>query len=99
MDPIEEGRRNWLAHDCGPVHQVAAATALTRGQQLATGRMAKVLAEHDLTFAQLEVLVTLADRRTPPGMGELGETLRLHPTTAARTVARLERARYVERVD
>jgi DNA-binding MarR family transcriptional regulator len=32
-------------------------------------------------------------------MGELGAALGLHPTTTARTVARLERARYVERVD
>jgi DNA-binding MarR family transcriptional regulator len=99
MDPIEEGRRNWVGHDSGPVDQVTAATALTRGQQIVTGRVAAVLAEYDLTFAQLEVLVTLADRDTPPGMGELGDTLRLHPTTAARTVGRLERARYVERID
>ncbi|MCT2583538.1 MarR family winged helix-turn-helix transcriptional regulator [Actinophytocola gossypii] len=99
MDPLEEGRRNWLAHDSGPVHQVSAATALTRGQQIATSAMARVLAEHDLTFAQLEILVRLADRPAPLGMGELGDAVKLHPTTAARTVARLERARYVERVD
>ncbi|HEY0451032.1 MarR family winged helix-turn-helix transcriptional regulator [Actinophytocola sp.] len=99
MDPIEEGRRNWLAHDSGPVHQVTAATVLTRGQQIATQRMAGVLAEHDLTFAQLEILVRLAERPEPLGMGELGAAVRLHPTTAARTVSRLERARYVERAD
>lgn len=99
MDPIEEGRRNWLAHGSGPVHQVTAATALTRGQQIATQRMGRVLAEHDLTFAQLEILVRLAEHPEPLGMGELGAAVRLHPTTAARTVARLERARYVERVD
>lgn len=99
MDPIEEGRRNWLAHDSGPVHQVTAATVLTRGQQIATQRMARVLAEHDLTFAQLEILVRLAEHAGPLGMGELGAAVRLHPTTAARTVGRLERARYVERAD
>ncbi|MGH3762794.1 MarR family winged helix-turn-helix transcriptional regulator [Actinophytocola sp.] len=99
MDPIEEGRRNWVAHDSGPVEQVTAATALTRGQQVATRRMAPVLAAHDLTFAQLEVLVALAECDGPLGMGELGASIGLHPTTAARTVARLERARHVERVD
>lgn len=99
MDPIEEGRRNWLAHDSGPVHQVTAATVLTRGQQIATQRMARVLAGYDLTFAQLEILVRLAEHPEPLGMGELGAAVRLHPTTAARTVARLERARYVERTD
>lgn len=99
MDPIEEGRRNWLAHDSGPVHQVTAATVLTRGQQIATRRMARVLAAHDLTFAQLEILVRLAEHPEPLGMGELGAAVRLHPTTAARTVTRLERARYVERAD
>jgi DNA-binding MarR family transcriptional regulator len=99
MDPIAAGRRNWVAHDCGPVEQVTAATALTRAQQIATGRMAPVLAEYDLTFAQLEVLVAVADRDHLVGMGELGAALGLHPTTTARTVARLERARYVERVD
>lgn len=99
MDPIEEGRRNWLAHDSGPVHQVTAATVLTRGQQIATQRMARVLAGYDLTFAQLEILVRLAEHPDPLGMGELGAAVRLHPTTAARTVTRLERARYVERAD
>jgi DNA-binding MarR family transcriptional regulator len=98
VDPIEEGRRNWTAHGCGPVHQVTAATALTRGQQIATRRMTSVLSGHNLTFAQLEVLVALAGHTGPLGMGELGGTLRLHLTTAARTVARLERARYVERI-
>jgi DNA-binding MarR family transcriptional regulator len=99
MDPIAEGRRNWIAHDCGPVEQVTAATALTRAQQIAMGRMGAVLAEYGLTFAQLEVLVAVADRDALVGMGELGAMLGLHPTTTARTVARLERARYVERVD
>src|ERR1700743_991927 len=99
MDPIAAGRRNWVAHDCGPVEQVTAATALTRAQQIATGRMAPVLAGYDLTFAQLEVLIAVADRDHLVGMGELGAMLGLHPTTTARTVARLERARYVERVD
>jgi DNA-binding MarR family transcriptional regulator len=99
MDPIAEGRRNWVAHGCGPVEQVTAATALTRAQQIATGRMAPLLAEYDLTFAQLEVLVAVADHARLVGMGELGAMLGLHPTTTARTVARLERARYVERVD
>jgi DNA-binding MarR family transcriptional regulator len=61
--------------------------------------MAPVLAEYDLTFAQLEVLIAVADRDRLVGMGELGAALGLHPTTTARTVARLERARYVERVD
>ena len=99
MDPIAEGRRNWVAHGCGPVEQVTAATALTRAQQIATRRMAPVLATCDLTFAQLEVLVTVASRDRLVGMGELGTALGLHPTTTARTVARRERARYVERVD
>lgn len=98
MDPIAEGRRNWIAHGCGPVDQVTAATALTRGQQLATRRMAALLAEHDLTFARLEVLVVLADHDAPLGMGQLGDVLHLHPTTAARTVARLERVNFVERI-
>lgn len=99
MDPIAEGRRNWVAYGCGPVEQVTAATALTRAQQIATRRMAPVLATCDLTFAQLEVLIAVAGRDQLVGMGELGAALGLHPTTTARTVARLERARYVERVD
>jgi len=99
MDPIAEGRRNWVAYGCGPVEQVTAATALTRAQQIATRRTAPVLATCDLTFAQLEVLIAVAGRDQLVGMGELGAALRLHPTTTARTVARLERARYVERVD
>jgi DNA-binding MarR family transcriptional regulator len=99
MDPIAEGRRNWVAYGCGPVEQVTAATALTRAQQIATRRMAPVLATCDLTFAQLEVLIAVAGRDRLVGMGELGAALGLHPTTTARTVARLERARYVERVD
>ena len=99
MDPIAEGRRNGVAHGCGPAEQVTAATALTRAQQIATGRMAPVLTGYDLTFAQLEVLVTVDGRDQLIGMGELGAALGLHPTTTARTVARLERERYVERVD
>lgn len=99
MDPIEEGRRNWTAHDCGPVEQVTTATALTRGQQVVTRRLSQQLAGFGLTFAQLEVLVRLADQQVPPTMGDLAAALRLHPTTTARTVARLERSRYVERID
>ncbi|TDC41458.1 MarR family transcriptional regulator [Actinomadura sp. KC345] len=98
MDPIEEGRRNWLEHDSGPVEQISAATALTRGKQIAVRRTAAALGEHGLTFSQFEVLMALAEHAAPLGMGELGAALRLHPTTAARTVARLERAGHVERV-
>ena len=59
------------------MEQVTAATALTRAQQIATGRMAPVLAEYDLTFAQLEVLIAVADRDHLVGMGELGAALGL----------------------
>jgi DNA-binding MarR family transcriptional regulator len=97
-DPIAEGSRNWIDRGCGPIAQVNAATGLTRAQQIVGRRIAHALAEFELTFAQLEVLLALAEAPTPPGMGELGERLRLHPTTAARTVARLEKAQLVERV-
>jgi DNA-binding MarR family transcriptional regulator len=98
-DPIAEGTRIWIERGCGPIAQVNAATGLTRAQQIVGQRIGRALAEFELTFAQLEVLLVLAGAPTPPGMGELGEQLRLHPTTAARTVARLERAQLVERVD
>ncbi len=98
-DPIDEARRQWVAHGWGAAADgMAMVTSLTRVQQLVTERIDAVLRPHDLTFARYEVLRLLAFTRSGSmPMTRLGSLLQVHPTTVSSAVARLEGQGLVER--
>jgi DNA-binding MarR family transcriptional regulator len=98
-DPIEEARRQWVAHGwTGAADGMAMVTSLTRVQQLINERIDAVLRPLDLTFARYEVLRLLAFTRAGSmPMARLGSLLQVHPTTVSSAVARLEAQGLVER--
>ncbi len=98
-DPIEEARRQWVAHGWGDAADgMAMVTSLTRVQQLVNERIDAVLRPLDLTFARYEVLRLLAFTRSGSmPMARLGSLLQVHPTTVSSAVARLEAQGLVER--
>jgi DNA-binding MarR family transcriptional regulator len=98
-DPIDEARRQWVAHGwVAAADGMAMVTSLTRVQQLVTERIDAVLRPHDLTFARYEVLRLLAFTRSGSmPMTRLGSLLQVHPTTVSSAVARLEGQGLVER--
>ncbi|WP_148572901.1 MarR family winged helix-turn-helix transcriptional regulator [Nocardioides caldifontis] len=98
-DPIEEARRQWVAHGWGAAADgMAMVTSLTRVQQLVTERIDAVLRPLDLTFARYEVLRLLAFTRAGSmPMTRLGSLLQVHPTSVSSAVARLEAQGLVER--
>jgi DNA-binding MarR family transcriptional regulator len=91
-DPIEEARRQWVAHGWADAADgMAMVTSLTRVQQLINERIDAVLRPLDLTFARYEVLRLLAFTRAGSmPMTRLGSLLQVHPTTVSSAVARLE---------
>jgi len=98
-DPIEEARRQWVAHGWADAADgMAMVTSLTRVQQLIDERIDAVLRPLDLTFARYEVLRLLAFTRSGSmPMTRLGSLLQVHPTTVSSAVARLEAQGLVER--
>ena len=99
LDPIEEARRQWVAHGWGAAADgMAMVTSLTRVQQLIDERIDAVLRPLELTFARYEVLRLLAFTRSGSmPMTRLGSLLQVHPTTVSSAVARLEAQGLVER--
>jgi DNA-binding MarR family transcriptional regulator len=98
-DPIEEARRQWVAHGWDAAADgMAMVTSLTRVQQLINERIDAVLRPLDLTFARYEVLRLLAFTRSGSmPMARLGSLLQVHPTTVSSAVARLEAQGLVSR--
>lgn len=99
-DPIEEARRQWIAH--GWEHAadgMAAVTSIVRAQQIVLQRIDTVLRPLDLTFARYEILTLLSFTRTGSlPMTKMGALLQVHPTSVTSAVDRLESQGFVERV-
>ena len=56
-DPIEEARRQWVAHGWSEAADgMAAVTSIVRAQQIVLQRIDTVLRPLDLTFARYEIL-------------------------------------------
>jgi len=99
FDPIQEARRQWTDHGWGEVDTMAAATSITRANQIVLGRINEVLATFGLTFSRFEALVLLGLTRAGAlTMGKMGERLMVHPTSVTNTIDRLERDGLVRRV-
>lgn len=99
-DPIEEARRQWIAHGWDNAAEgMAAVTSIVRAQQIVLQRIDTVLRPLDLTFARYEILTLLSFTRTGSlPMTKMGALLQVHPTSVTSAVDRLESQGFVERV-
>lgn len=78
---------------------MAAATSISRAQQIVLARVNDVLAQFDLTFSRFEALALLfMTKHGSLPLGKIGDRLQVHPTSVTNTIDRLERDGFVERV-
>ena len=78
---------------------MAAATSITRAQQILHGRINESLAPIDLNFSGLEALALLwFTRNGELPLGKMGDRLQVHPASITNTIDRLERDGLVVRV-
>ncbi len=98
-DPIEEARRQWVAHGWADAADgMAAVTSIVRAQQIVLQRIDTVLRPLDLTFARYEILMLLSfTKRGALPMTRMGALLQVHPTSVTSAVDRLESQGFVER--
>jgi len=98
-DPIEEARRQWVAHGWGDAAEgMAAVTSIVRAQQILLQRIDTVLRPLDLTFARYEILMLLSfTRKGALPMTRMGALLQVHPTSVTSAVDRLETQGFVKR--
>jgi DNA-binding MarR family transcriptional regulator len=98
-DPIEEARRQWVAHGWGDAAEgMAAVTSIVRAQQILLQRIDTVLRPLDLTFARYEILMLLSfTRKGALPMTRMGALLQVHPTSVTSAVDRLEAQGFVKR--
>jgi DNA-binding MarR family transcriptional regulator len=99
-DPIEEARRQWVAHGWGSAADgMAAVTSIVRAQQILLQRIDVVLRPLDLTFARYEILMLLNfTKKGSLPMTRMGTLLQVHPTSVTSAVDRLEKQGFVERL-
>ncbi len=99
-DPIEEARRQWVAHGWTEAADgMAAVTSIVRAQQIVLQRIDTVLRPLDLTFARYEILTLLSfTKQGALPMTRMGALLQVHPTSVTSAVDRLEAQGYVERL-
>ncbi len=99
-DPIDEARRQWIAHGWGAAADgMAAVTSIVRAQQIVLQRIDTVLRPLDLTFARFEILTLLSfTKHGSLPMTRMGALLQVHPTSVTSAVDRLESQGFVERL-
>ena len=99
MDPIDEARRQWVAHGWSDAADgMVLVTSVMRAQQVLLQRVDEVLKPHGLTFARFELLRLLAFSKAGElPLGVVGSRLQVHPTSVTSAVDRLERDGLVER--
>jgi len=99
LDPIAEAKRQWIAHGWeSSAAGMAAATTVTRVQQIIVGRIEAALAPLGLTFARFEILRLLGFTRMGRlPMGKISDRLQVHPASVTSAVKRLEREGLIRR--
>jgi len=99
LDPIDEARRQWVAHGWGEVAEgMAAVTSLMRAQQIMLARVEEVLKPLGLTFSRYELLMLLTFTRSGAlPMNKASTRLQVHPTSVTNAVDRLAAAGLVVR--
>ena len=92
FDPIEEARRQWVAHSWeASADGMAVVTSVMRVQQVFLGRVEELLRPLGLTFSRYEVLMLLGfTRRGSLPLGKIGERLQVHPASVTNAIDRLE---------
>jgi DNA-binding MarR family transcriptional regulator len=100
FDPIEEARRQWVAHGWDDAADgMAAVTSVMRAEQVFLSRVDEVLRPFKLTFARYEALMLLSfSRRGSLPLSKIGQRLQVHPTSVTNTIDRLEGQGFVRRV-
>lgn len=100
FDPIDEARRQWVAHGWpGAAPAMAVVTSVMRLQQVYLARADAVLRPLGLTFARYEVLMLLSfSRRGALPLGKVGERLQVNPASVTNAIDRLEAKGLVTRV-
>ncbi|AZU00242.1 MAG: MarR family winged helix-turn-helix transcriptional regulator [Brevibacterium sp.] len=99
FDPIEESRRQWLAHGWdGAADGMTTVISVMRIHQLFLARVDAALKPFALTFSRYEVLTLLSFTRagTLP-MSKISARLQVHATSTTNSVDRLEKAGLVAR--
>lgn len=99
LDPVDEARRQWVAHGWEQAADgMAAVTSIMRAQQILLARADEALRPLGLTFARYEVLMLLLFSRSGAlPMKTVGSRLQVHPTSVTNAVARLEQDLLVRR--
>jgi DNA-binding MarR family transcriptional regulator len=92
FDPIEEARRQWVAHGWSSAsHGMAVVTSVFRAQQIYLARIDVALRPFELSFARFELLTLLSFMKSGSlPMNKIGVRLQVHPTSVTSTVDRLE---------
>ncbi len=100
FDPIEEARRQWVAHGWDDAADgMAAVTSVMRAEQIFLARVDEVLRPFKLTFARYEALMLLSfSREGSLPLGKVGQRLQVHPTSVTNTIDRLEAQGFARRV-
>ncbi len=99
LDPVDEARRQWVAHGWEEVADgMAAVTSVMRAQQIMLARVEAVLKPLQLTFARYELLMLLIFTRSGAlPMNKASARLQVHPTSVTNAVDRLSAASLVIR--
>jgi DNA-binding MarR family transcriptional regulator len=98
FDVIAEARRQWEEHDLAEPVAMAAATSITRVNQILAAAIDRELRPLGLTFARYEVLMLLRFSRVGAlPMTKVADRLMVHPTGVTKLVDRLEQDGLVQR--
>ncbi len=99
LDPIEESRKQWLAHGWeSAADGMTLVTSVMRIHQLLLARVDAVLKPLGLTFSRYEVLRLLSfTRHGELPLNKVTQRLQVHATSTTNSVDRLEAAGLAER--
>jgi DNA-binding MarR family transcriptional regulator len=98
FDPIQEARRQWIAHGLTEPEAMAAATSIIRAQQLVSTAVDRALKPLGLTFARYEVLMLLGfSRNGALPTTKMAHRLMVHPTGITKLIDKLEQQGLVRR--
>lgn len=100
FDPIDEARRQWVAHGWDAAADgMAVVTSIIRVQHLVMARIDSLLKPLGLTFSRYELLALLdfSSRGSMP-LGKIGARLQVHHASVTNAVDRLEADGLVQRL-
>lgn len=96
LDSIERAAHRWRLR-YGGTDALTAALRIQRTQAFLTAELNRVLKPFGLNSVRYEILAFVACSDRPVLVGEIGDWLGVHPTSATNNVERLEATGYVRR--